>query len=73
MQKPIALFFSAWCPGGLTAQKALLNFLFSMLSIAEIIEPTASEVAFLLPGEIIVSPSRKLSPFSGNDVLTSET
>ena len=26
MQNPIALFFSAWCPGGRTAQKTFLNF-----------------------------------------------
>ena len=69
----MAFSFSAWGPEGLTAQKALSNFLFSMPSIAEIIEPTASDVAFLLPGETIVSPSRKFNPFFGNDFLTSET
>ena len=70
MQKPIALFFSAWCPGGLTAQKAFLKSLFSTPSIAVIIEPTASDVASLLPGETIVSPSKKDYPFSGKDFST---
>ena len=72
MQNPIAFCFSAWCPGGLTAQNALLNFIFSTPSIAEIIDPTASFVASLLPGEIIVSPSRKLNPELGKDFLTSK-
>ena len=38
--------------------------------MAVIIEPTASLVASLLPGETTVSPSRKAKPFSGNDLLT---
>ena len=67
MQKPIALFFSAWWPGGLTAQNALWNSLFWTPSIAAIIDPTASIVASLLPGETIVSPSKKDNPCSGKD------
>ena len=41
-----------------------------MPSIATIIDPTASFVASLLPGEIIVSPSRKERPFFGKDSFT---
>ena len=67
MQNPIAFSFSAWCPGGLTQQKAFLNSLFSTPSIAVIIEPTASFVASLLPGETTVSPSRKYKPFVGKE------
>ena len=52
------------------AQKAFLKSLFWTPSIAVIIEPTASLVASLLPGETTVSPSRKAKPFSGNDLLT---
>ena len=70
MQKPIALFFSAWWPGGLTAQKAFLNSLFWTPSIAEIIEPTASKIAFLLPGDNIVSPSKKDKPSLGKELST---
>ena len=40
-QKPIDLFFSAWCPGGRTTQKAFLYFLFSIPSIALIADPAA--------------------------------
>jgi hypothetical protein len=60
MQKPIAFSLSAWCPGGLTAQNALLKSLFSTPLIAVIIDPTASKLAYLLPGETIVSPSKNL-------------
>ena len=67
IQKPIALFFSQWCPGGLTAQNTLLNFLLSTPSIALIIEPTASYVALLLPGDIIVSPSKNFIPLDGKE------
>ncbi len=35
-----------------------------------IIEPTASKVASLLPGETIVSPSKKDRPFFGNESWT---
>ena len=49
--------------GGLTGQNAFLKSFFSTPSIAEIIDPTASNVAFLLPGEIIVSPSSEEKPF----------
>mgnify|MGYP001169156647 CR=1 FL=1 len=38
--------------------------------LAEIIEPAASDVAFLLPGEIMVSPSKETKPFFGNELLT---
>ena len=38
--------------------------------MAVIIDPTASLIASLLPGETTVSPSRKARPFSGNDLLT---
>ena len=38
--------------------------------MAVIIDPTASFVASLLPGETTVSPSRKAKSFSGNDLLT---
>ena len=34
------------------------------------IDPTASEVASLLPGETIVSPSKKDKPFFGKDFST---
>ena len=34
------------------------------------IEPTASLVASLLPGETIVSPSKNTKPFFGKDCLT---
>ena len=61
----MALFFSAWCPGGRVTQWAALNSLFSIPSIAVIIEPTASKVASLLPGETTVSPSKKANPFLG--------
>ena len=40
IQNPIALSYSAWCPGGLTAQNAFFNFSFLTESIAEIIEET---------------------------------
>ena len=66
-QKPIALFFSAWCPGGLTTQNALVNFLFCIPSIAFIVEPAASNTASLLPGDTTVSPSRKFIPFFGKE------
>ena len=66
-EKEKAFSFSAWCPGGLTQQKAFLNSLFSTPSIAVIIEPTASFVASLLPGETTVSPSRKYKPFVGKE------
>ena len=70
IQKPAALFWLQWCPGGRTEQKAFLNSLFSTPSIAEIIEPAASNVAALLPGEIIVSPSSDEKPLFGKDFLT---
>jgi len=38
--------------------------------MAVIIDPIASEVASLLPGEIIVSPSKKDNPFLGKDFST---
>ena len=38
--------------------------------MAVIIDPTASAVASLLPGEIIVSPSKKDKPFFGKDFST---
>ena len=34
------------------------------------IEPTASFVASLLPGETIVSPSKKFKPRAGKDSVT---
>ena len=70
IQKPAALFCDEWCPGGRTQQKAFLNSLFSTLSIAVIIEPAASNVAFLLPGEMIVSPSNDKKPFVGKEFFT---
>ena len=39
-------------------------------SIAAIIEPTASKVASLLPGETTVSPSKNTKPFSGKAFST---
>ena len=66
-QNPIALFFSAWCPGGLAKQNAFLNLLFSIPSIALIVEPAASKTAFLLPGDTTVSPSKNLRPFCGKE------
>ena len=69
-QNPIAFCFSAWCPGGLTAQKALLKSFFITPSIAVKIEPTASLVAALLPGETIVSPSKKFKPCLGKESVT---
>ena len=42
----------------------------ALLSIALIIEPAASNVAILLPGEIIVSPSKDEIPFVGKDFFT---
>ena len=59
-----------WWPGGRTEQKAFLNSLFCTPSIAATIEPAASNVAFLLPGEIIVSPSKEEKPFIGNELFT---
>ena len=47
-----------------------MNSLFSTPSIAAIIEPAASNVAFLLPGEIIVSPSNDEKPFVGKEFLS---
>ena len=44
--------------------------MFCTPSIAVIIEPTASLVASLLPGETIVSPSKNTKPFFGKDCLT---
>ena len=35
--------------------------------MAVMIEPAASKVASLLPGEIIVSPSNEEKPFEGKD------
>ena len=70
MQKPAALFCELWCPGGRTLQNAFLNSFFSTPSIAEIIDPTASKVASLLPGEMIVSPSSEEKPFFGKELFT---
>ena len=39
--------------------------MFSTPSIAVIIEPTASKVASLLPGDTTVSPSKKVNPSFG--------
>ena len=50
--------------------KAFFNFLSLTKSIAEIIEETASYDASLLPGEIIVSPSKKNWPFDGKAFFT---
>jgi len=47
-----------------------LNSLFWTPSIAEIIEPTASIVASLLPGETTVSPSKNEIPLSGKEFST---
>ena len=69
MQKPAALFCELWCPGGRTPQNAFLNSLFSTPSIAVIIDPTASKVASLLPGEIIVSPSSEENLFLEKNFL----
>ena len=41
--------------------------------MAVIIEPTASDEASLLPGDIIVSQSKKNNPFFGNDFSPSFT
>ena len=38
--------------------------------IAAIIDPTASKVASLLPGEMIVSPSSEEKPFFGKELFT---
>ena len=67
----MALSFSAWCPGGLTGQKTFLNSLFCTLSIAVIIDATASDEACLLPGDTMVSPSKKCRPFFGKEFSTS--
>ena len=37
------------------------------------IEPAASKVACLLPGEIIVSPSKEEKPFVGKEFFTKLT
>ena len=37
------------------------------------IDPAASNVAFLLPGEIIVSPSSDKKPLVGKEFLTKST
>ena len=50
-----------------------LNSLFSTPSIAAIIEPTASKVASLLPGETTVSPSKNTKPFCGKAFSTAST
>ena len=47
-----------------------LDHLLKTPTIAVIIEPTASKVAFLLPGEIIVSPSNEVKPFFGKEFFT---
>ena len=73
IQKPAALFWLQWWPGGRTLAKAFLNSLFWTPSIAAIIEPAASNVASLLPGEMIVSPSREEKPLEGKDFLTKST
>jgi len=53
-QNPFALIVSAWCPGGLTAQKIfLLNLIKS--SAAAIPEPQALSIASLLCGHNKVS------------------
>ena len=70
MQKPAALFWLQWWPGGRTLAKAFLNSLFWTPSIAAIIEPAASNVASLLPGEIIVSPSSDEKPLEGKELFT---
>ena len=44
--------------------------MFCIPSIAVIIEPAASNVASLLPGEIIVSPSREEKPLTGKEFFT---
>jgi len=41
--------------------------LFSTPSTAAITDPAASKIASLLFGPITVSPSKKESPFSGNE------
>ena len=69
IQNPAALFWFEWWPGGRTLQKAFLNSLFCTPSIAVIIEAAASNVACLLPGEIIVSPSNDEKPLAGKDFL----
>ena len=70
IQNPAALFCELWCPGGRILQNAFLNSLFCTPSIAAIIEPAASKVASLLPGEIIVSPSNEEKPFEGKESFT---
>ena len=69
IQKPADLFLELWCPGGRILQNAFLNSLFWTPSIAVIIEPAASKVASLLPGEIIVSPSKEEKPLEGKEFL----
>ena len=49
--------------------KAFLKSFFITPSIAVKIEPTASLVASLLPGDTIVSPSKKFKPCLGKDSL----
>ena len=41
--------------------------------MAVIIDPAASNVAFLLPGEMIVSPSSDEKPLVGKELLTKST
>ena len=41
--------------------------------MAAIIEPAASNVASLLPGEIIVSPSSAEKPLEGKEFFTKST
>ena len=50
--------------------KCISKFFFSTPSIAVIIDPTASKVASLLPGEMIVSPSSEEKPFFGKELFT---
>ena len=41
--------------------------------MAVIIDPAASNVAFLLPGEMTVSPSSDEKPLVGKELLTKST
>ena len=70
IQNPAALFLLQWWPGGRTLQNAFLNSLFCTPSIAAIIDPAASIVALLLPGEIMVSPSSDEKPLVGKEFFT---
>jgi acetoin utilization deacetylase AcuC-like enzyme len=70
MKKNLDNAFCAVRPPGHHAEKALSKFFFITPSMAVRIDPTASLVASLLPGDTMVSPSKKLRPCLGKESFT---